>query len=255
MEPLYEEQKPRFERLVRSCERIIASYEADLADLQVTPLPPNWKIKKSTDLAAGRARAIYEADPTNRARSKWQDLLGISYGSVNTVLERAGIDRTAYTEQVEVDSKSDLLRQASQRNARITAVESDGVYQRFDAAMEIPKGSMATLQPPAKHKIVSDEQPEIKPAPAKASVGLAPESRTEQADNMEKPGNWHKPNWDPQFIYWERGQGLLPLAWIPGKDGVGICDLATGEVWQNPTLHELLCLIAGAEQHNARDVA
>ena len=62
LEPLYEAQKQPYRRLVCKCEEIIARHEADLADLQATPLPPDWKIRKKSDLPAGKARAIFEAD-------------------------------------------------------------------------------------------------------------------------------------------------------------------------------------------------
>ena len=65
--------------------------------------------------------------------------------------------------------------------------------------MEITSEVTATLQPPAEHEIISAGQPEIRPTPAKPQVASEPETRSERADNMEKPGNWHKVSWDPQF--------------------------------------------------------
>ncbi len=62
LEPLYKAQKQRYKRPVRDCEDILASYEADLADYQVTPLPPNWKVRKKADLPAGMAHAIFTGD-------------------------------------------------------------------------------------------------------------------------------------------------------------------------------------------------
>ena len=57
LEPLMEAQKQPYERLVRKCEEIIACEEAALADRRVTPLPPNWKIRKKSDLPAGLANS------------------------------------------------------------------------------------------------------------------------------------------------------------------------------------------------------
>ena len=203
LEPLYEAQKQSYKRLVRKCKKIIAHHEADLADRRTTPLPPNWKIKKKSDLPAGKARAIFAADGKNRSRSQWSELLGISKGSVGTVLYRAGIKRTARTKEVTATSKRELLAKAAKEKARIMRVETDEGSQTFDAAMEITGAVIATLQPTAEHEIISDEQPEIRPTPAKPQVSLEPETRNEHAENMEKPGNWHKASWDPQFRYWE----------------------------------------------------
>ena len=44
-----------------------------MANQQATPLPPNWKIRKKSDLPAGKARAIFDADGLNRSRSEWED--------------------------------------------------------------------------------------------------------------------------------------------------------------------------------------
>jgi len=103
LEPLLQAQKQRYERLVRQCEDIIARHKADLADRKVTPLPENWKIRKKSDLPAGKARAIFDADGKNRSRSQWAELLGISKGSVGKVLDDAGIQRTAVIKKVKAD--------------------------------------------------------------------------------------------------------------------------------------------------------
>ena len=244
LEPLYEEQKQRYEGLIRSCEETIAIYESELADFHVTPLPPNWKIRKPSDFPAGRARS----------RSQWAEQLGISKANVGDALNRAGIQRTPYTEKINVTSKHDLLTQARQRNARIMAVESDGVYQTYDKAMNITDGMTAFLQPPAEHEIESDEQPVFKSAPAKPPVSAPEENTTEPTDNMKPPGNWYKASWDPQFIYWELVKACCLLHGYQVKDGVGIHDPQTGEVWRNPTIHDLVCLITGTEPDPRQEV-
>lgn len=203
LEPLYETQKRRYKQLVLKCEGIIAHHEKELADLQATPLPPNWKIRKKSDLPAGMARAIFESDNENRSRSQWAKLLGISATGVGDVLDRAGIKRTPNIKTVKATSKRDLLSKARKDKARIMSVETDDGKQRFDAAMEIKGEVTATLQPPAEHEIISDQQPEVQPTPAKPQLSTETAIRNERADNMEKPGNWHKASWDPQFRYWE----------------------------------------------------
>ena len=50
---------------------------------------------------------------------------------------------------------------------------------------------------------------------------------------------------DPQFIYWELVQACCLLHGYAVKDGVGIYDPRMGEVWTNPTLHEVVRLITG----------
>ena len=229
LEPLIEAQKQSYKRLMRKCEKIIARHAADLADRQATPLPPNWKIKKKSDLPAGKAHAIFKADDKNRSRSQWSELLGISAASVGTVLDRAGIKRTARHQKGDsVTSKRELLAKAGKEQARIMRVETNEGSQHFDAAMEITGEVIATLQPPAEHEIISDEQPEIRPTPAKPQVSLEPETRSERADNMEKPGNWHKACWDPQFRYWELIKICRLKHGYQVKDGVGIYDPADG---------------------------
>ena len=66
-----------------------------------------------------------------------------------------------------------------------------------------------------------------------------------RADNMQRPGNWHKPSWDPQFIYWELVKAYFLLHGYRVKDGIGLYNPQTGEVWPNPTLHELISRITG----------
>ena len=247
LEPLYEAQKQSYERLVRRCEDIIARHTADLADPQATPLPLNWKIRKKSDLPAGKARAIFEADGKNRSQSQWAELLGISKASVGTVLERAGIKRTARIKKVTATSKRELLAKAGKEQARIMRVETDEGSQRFDAAMEIRGEVIATLQPPADHEIISDEQPEIRPTPAKPQLSPEPETQSERAENMKTPGNWHKASWDPQFRYWE----LIKICQLKHgyevEKGVGIHDPKTGEIWSNPSFTFLVSLITGVE--------
>ena len=243
LKPLYEAQKQSYRRLVHKCEEIIARHEADLADQQATPLPTNWKIRKKSDLPAGKARVIFEAEGKNHSRSQWAELLGISNGSVGTVLDRAGIKRTARIKRVKATSKRDLLTKAGKENARIMRVETDEGSQRFDAAMLISGEVIATLQPPAKHEISSDEQPEIRPTPAKPQVSSEPETKSERAENMEKPGNWHKASWDPQFRYWELVKICRLKHGYKVKEGVGIYDPKTGEIWSNPSFNDLVSLI------------
>ena len=246
LKPLYKEQKQRFESLLRSCEGIIAGYEADLHNLHATPLP-SWTIDKPCEFPAMLARGIYDADPQDRAKKEWERLTGVGDSSIDAVLRRAGILRTAYTLRVEVDSQEDALNQARERGAKIMGVEVDGGYLPFDAAMVIPQGSVAILQPPAQHEIVSDEKVVITAEPAKSAVSPPGDSMTERADNMQKPGNWHKPSWDPQFIYWELVKACCLLRGYQVQDGVGIYDPHTGEVWTNPTLDEVVALIIEAD--------
>ncbi len=247
LEPLMEAQKQRYEKLVRKCEEIIAREEAALADRQVTPLPSDWKIRKKSDLPAGKARAIFDADGLNRSRSEWADLLGISYGSVGTVLDRAGIKRTPRIKLVKARSKGELLATAGKEKARIMRVETDEGSQPFDAAMEIHGEVIATLQPPAEHEIISAKQPEIRPVPAKAPVAPEPESKSKRADNMEKPGKWQKASWDPQFRYWELIKVCRLKHGYQVKEGVGIYDPVSGEIWENPSFDNLVRLILEIE--------
>ena len=244
LKPLYREQKPRFDSLINSCEGLIAGYLADLDDLSATPLP-DWTIDDATDLPAMLARAIYDDDPQDRGKRKWAPQLGISHSSVLKVLQRAGIKRTAYTIKEEVDSQREAKDRAREMGAKIIGVEVDGAYQRYDAAMDIPQDSMVILQPPARHEIISDEKQIVKAPPAPPRPATAAEGKTQRADNMRKPGNWHEPRWDPQFIYWELVKACRLLHRYEVIDDVGIADPRTGEVWTNPTLDEVVHLITG----------
>ena len=243
LEPLMEAQKQPYERLLRKCEEIIAREEAALADRKVTPLPPNWKIRKKSDLPAGLARAIFDADGLNRSRAEWQEILGISYSSVGTVLDRAGIKRTARIKLVKARSKGELLSKAGKERARIMRVETDEGSQAFDAAMEIRGEVIATLQPPAEHEIISERQPEIRPTGAKAPVTTEPETKSERANNMEKPGKWQKASWDPQFRYWELIKVCRLKHGYQVKEDVGIYDPESKEIWTNPSSDDLVRLI------------
>ena len=246
LKPLYKEQKQRFESLVRSCEGIIAGYEAELNDLQATPLP-DWTIDKPCEFPAMLTRGFYDADPEDRSKREWARLTGMCKSSINAVLKRAGIDRNAYTMQVEVDSSQDALEQAREQGAKIMGIEIEGGFQPFDAAMDIPQGTVAILQPPAQNEIVSDDKVIIASASAKPDISAAEATITQPADNMRQPGNWHKPNWDPQFIYWELVKACCLLHGYQVKEGVGIYNPQTGQIWTNPTQDQVLALITGAE--------
>ena len=244
LEPLYREQQPRFDSLINLCEGLIAGYLADLENLHATPLP-DWTIDKPSDLPALLARGIYDADPEDRSKREWARLLGISKASVADTLKRAGIKRRADILRVEVDSQRDAKDQARERGAKILGIEADGHYKPYEAAMDIPQGSVAILQPPARHEIVSDEKQIIKAPPAKPHVSPPGETTTVRADNMKQPRNWYKASWDPQFIYWELVKACFLLHGYRVKDGIGLFDPQTGEVWPNPTLHKLISLITG----------
>ena len=244
LEPLYKEQKPRFESLTHRCEQKIAAYAADLDDLNATPLP-DWSINNATDLPAMLARGIYDAEPEDRSKREWAQLLGISRSSVPKTLHRAGIKRTAYTEKHEVNSQREAKDKARELGAKIVAVEVDGAHELYDAAMEINQGSVVVLQPTALHEIVSDEKQIIKAAATKPSITAPAETPSKRADNMKKPGNWHKPSWDPQFLYWEMVKACCLLHGYEVIDDIGLSDPQTGEVWTNPTLEDLGSLITG----------
>ena len=142
-----------------------------------------------------------------------------------------------------MDSQRDAQDQARELGAKIVGVELDGGHQRYDAAMDISEGNYVILQPPARHEIVSDEKPAIK-APAATPRVLPPAATTtERAGNMDKPGNWRRASWDPQFIYWELVKACCLLHGYQVKERVGIYNPQTGEIWTNPTLHEVISLI------------
>ena len=244
LEPLYTKQKKRFESLLYVCEQKIAAYQADLEDLHATSLP-DWTIDKPSEFPALLARGIYDADPEDRSMREWARLLGISKASVAATLTRAAIKRTAYTEKHEVNSQREAKDKARELGAKIVAVEADGAHELYDAAMEINQGSIVVLQPTALHEIVSDEKQIIKAAAAKPSITAPAETPSKRADNMKKPGNWHKPSWDPQFLYWEMVKACCLLHGYEVIDDIGLSDPQTGEVWTNPTLEDLASLITG----------
>ncbi len=128
--------------------------------------------------------------------------------------------------------------------AKIIAAQVDGIHGAYDAALDISPNSAVILQPTARLEIVSDEKQNIR-APAKSSSAPAEESAPPRADNMEKPGNWTKSSWDPQFIYWELVKACCLLHGYEALDVIGIVNPETGEVWTNPTLDELISLITG----------
>ena len=185
LEPLYKEQQQRFERLKRFCDGTIANYQADLNDLSATPLP-DWTIDKPTELPALLARGIYNADPQDRGKAEWARLLGISRSSVPKTLQRASIERRAYTKKEEMDSQREAKDRARELGAKIVGVELDGSYLPYDAAMDIPQGSKAIFQPPAKHEIVSDEKQIVKAPPAKPSIPALTDTPKQARRQYEK---------------------------------------------------------------------
>ena len=205
----------------------------------------DWTIDKPSELPALLARGIYDADPEDRSKAEWAWLLGISEPSVDASLKRAGIQRTAYTIMEEVASQREVKDRARELRAKIVGVEVNGSYLPYDAAMDISLVSVATFQPPAKHEIVSDEKQIVKAPPAKPPITAPGETPSKRADNMRKPGNWHKPSWDPQFIYWELVKACCLLHGYKVINDIGIADPQTGEVWTNPTLEDLVRLISG----------
>ena len=79
LEPLYKEQKQRFESLLYVCQQKVAAHRENLKNLHATALP-DWTIDKPSELPALLARGIYEADPEDRSKREWSRLLGISPG-------------------------------------------------------------------------------------------------------------------------------------------------------------------------------
>ena len=144
-----------------------------------------------------------------------------------------------------MDSPREAKDRARELGAKIVGLEVDGGYQRYDAAMDIPQDSKVIYQPPAKHEIISDEKQIVKAPPPKTRPASATDTKPQRADNMRKPGNWHEPKWDPQFIYWELVKACCLLHGYAVKDSVGIYDPQTGEIWTNPTLDEVVGLIIG----------
>ena len=64
-----------------------------------------------------------------------------------------------------------------------------------------------------------------KQPPAETKYFTAPgDTPSKRADNMRKPGKWHKPSWDPQFIYWELVKACCLLHGYEIIDDVGIAD-------------------------------
>ncbi|MCY3780011.1 MAG: toprim domain-containing protein [Chloroflexi bacterium] len=244
LEPLYRKQEQRFASLKYNCERKTAAYEAELEDLYTTPLP-DWSIEKPCELPAMLARGIYDAEPEDRSKREWARLLGISRSNVDAVLGRAGIQRTAYIIKEDVNSQPEAWDRASELGAKIIAVDVGGAHEPYDAAMDIRPRTSLIFQPTARHEIVSDEKQKIK-APAKSSAAPARESARRRAGNMRKPGNWTRSSWDPQFIYWELVKACCLLHGYVVRDGIGIYDPDTGEVWTNPTLDELVGIITGS---------
>ena len=244
LEPLYREQKPRFDSLTNSCEGIIAAHLAELDDLYATPLP-DWTIDKPSELPALLARGIYDEDPEDRGKTKWAPQLGIGPSSVPRALERAAIKRTAYTIKEEVASQREAKDRARELGAKIVGLEVDGGYLRYDAAMDIPEGSKAIYQPLARHEIISDDKQIVKAPPYKSHAETYEQRPPARAHNMQKPGNWTQSSWDPQFIYWELVKACCLLHAYEVLDGVGIVNPETGEVWTNPTLPEVVGLITG----------
>ena len=241
LEPLYQEQNQRVGSLKDFCDRKIAAYEAELEDLSATPLP-NWTIDQPCELPALLARGIYDADREDRSKREWARLLGVSKASVNTVLQRAGIQRRAFIVKKEVNSHREARERARKLGAKIIAAEVDGRHETYNTALDISQKSTMFFQPTAEHTIVSDEKQKIKALPQSSSAPVR-ENAPVRADNMEKPGNWTKASWDPQFIYWELVKACCLLHDYDVIDDVGIYDPQTGEVWTNPTLDELIDLI------------
>ena len=104
------------------------------------------------------------------AKESGRDCLGFASQVCADTLNRAGIECTADTVRVEVASQRHAKDLARERGAKILGIEADGHYKPYEAAMDIPQGSVAIFQPPARHKIFSDEKQIIKAPPAKPHV-------------------------------------------------------------------------------------
>ena len=70
---------------------------------------------------------------------------------------------------------------------------------------------------------------------------------------MDKPGNWRRASWDPQFIYWELVKACCLLHGYQVKERVGIYNPQTGEIWTNPTLHEVISLITAPNEDTKQE--
>ena len=54
---------------------------------------------------------------------------------------------------------------------------------------------------------------------------------------MEKPGNWHRASWDPQFIYWELVMG--PAHRLDGHADISRCVMGVWKLQLNRLRHLL----------------
>ena len=94
-------------------------------------------------------------------------------------------------------------------------------------------------------EIIAREEAALTDQRARPQATPDPDKRGERAENMEKPGNWRRANWNPQFRYWE----LIKACWLNQgyqvKEGVGVYDPETGEIWVNPSFDDLVRLIIG----------
>ena len=120
---------PSSESASFACERGIAAYRAELEDLSATPLP-DQTIDQPCELPALLARGIYDADPENRSKREWARLRGISKSIVRDALNRAGIQRTAYTLREKVNSQKEAGERARELSVKIIAAGRFAAFQR-----------------------------------------------------------------------------------------------------------------------------
>ena len=246
LEPLYQEQKKRF-----------ASLKQCIAKGRSPSIRRSWKICRprrcptGPSISPASCRPCWLAastTPTRKiaARNEWLRLLGISRSNVRAaLLQRAGIQRHAYTVKEEVNSQRE-----AKGSGRVNMAPRSSL-PRWTAALRYmtppwisPKTarSSSSLRPVMKSSRMKNRSSRRRRNPHLPPAG---ENSPARAHNMQKPGNWTKASWDPQFIYWELVKACCLLHGYQVMDAVGIVDPETGEVWTNPTLDEVISLITG----------
>ena len=103
--------------------------QADLDDLNATPLP-DWSIDITrADLPAMLARGIYDAEPEDRSKREWAQLLGISKVKCAQNIDTAPVlkRKAAYHREARSEFSTRAPRiEARELGAKIVAVEVDG---------------------------------------------------------------------------------------------------------------------------------
>lgn len=244
--------------------RANAQLHDDLDNLHSTPLPDGWSLANKSAYRVAFIRAVVASNSESYLSIQViRDLLGVSKGSVSSILQQAQIGSERQYEDVSVNFNEDLDKQVRSYSKELggrpiwlvaeTSNSSDRYpYWKNPAAQQFVQRQVASgaqifiqIQLPSRRFI--SEEPVSKPVTGrqKSRRKQASENRTRQT--VRYYGSTHNPEW----VINQLKLALQRLRWQPWNNGDWV-NTDTGELMNIPNPQALVDLLID-QLHSERD--